>query len=76
MRLGVSGAILRYAGEDGLCVVAHDGKLNQIRRIEHHVSILLVWIDPLLFGSDDVRPLFDGLTGRKSTFIIITNDTT
>ena len=74
MRFRVGRTILRNTGKDSLGVVAHDGELQQIGRVEHHVGILLEWIHPLLLGGEDVGPLLDGLTGREGTLVVITND--
>ena len=49
-------------------------KLHQVRRIEHHVGVFLVRIDPLLLSAAHVRPLVDGLPGRESPAVEIADD--
>ena len=54
-------------------MVAQHGELYEKCRVEHHVGILLIGIDPLLFGIEHVRPLVDALSGGESTLVIVTH---
>ena len=51
-----------------------DGEFHQVGRIEHHVRILLVRIDPLLLRATHVGPLVDGLAGRERALVVVAHD--
>ena len=72
--LAVFRAVLRDAGKNRLGVIAEHGKLNEIGRVEHCVSGLLVRIDPFFLGVPDLRPLAYALAGGESALIVVAHD--
>ena len=56
-------AVLRNRPENALGVVSHHGELDEIGRIEEHVGIFLIRINPFHLGLADIRPVGDGLPG-------------
>ena len=74
VRLGVFGAVVRHRGQNALSMVAHHRKLKQISRIEHHIGIFLIGVNPFLLSGTHTGPLADGLPRRERTFIIVAHD--
>ena len=74
--LGVFGTVLGNRGKYDLCMCAQHGKLNVQGRVEHHVGRLLEGEYPLVFGSEHVLPLGNGLLGGIGAFVIVANDAT
>lgn len=76
MDFAVFWTILRYCREYRLRVVAQHSKLYEQCRIEHCVSFLTIWSDPIILRSTDAWPLADSLASCESTLVIVTDDAT
>ena len=70
----VFGAVLRDGPEDQFGVGVEYGEFHQVGGVEHHIGVLLIGIDPLLFGAADVRPLVDGLAGGEGAVVVVADD--
>ena len=63
------------AREDGLRMIAQDGKLYIQCRIEHDIGIFSIRKYPLFLRLTYRRPLGNGFTGRESPFVLISDNT-
>ena len=67
-------AVLRNRAQDGLCVVFHDRKLNEVGAVEHDVRRFLERINPFFFRIQHILPVGNGFTGRIGAFVVVAHD--
>ena len=74
--LAVFRAVFRHCSQYWLSVIAEHGEFNEQRGIEHCVSLLAIWGNPLLLSLADTRPLADGLAGGEGTLVVVPDNAT
>ena len=74
MCLGIFGAVLWDRGEDWFGMIAQYCKLDLEGGVEHHVGILLIWIDPFLLAFTYGRPLANGFAGSEGSLVVVAYD--
>ena len=75
VRLTVFRTILRHSSQDPLSMAAEHRKLHKVGRIEQHIGILLIRIDPLHLGTTHIRPVGNSLLGRERALVEIPHNT-
>ena len=67
--------VLRHGHQHSFRIRSDHRELHDVRRIEEHVSVFLVRIDPLHFRTSYIRPVHYGFAGSEGSLVEIPKDT-
>ena len=67
-------SVVGHFTENRFGIVFDNGQFEQQCGVEHYIGIFLIWENPFFFARPYTGPSADGLFGRISPILVVTDD--